>query len=169
MGPPGNVANTQLVGSVDGINPATTIDDPFPAGFNDPIFDSQGLLTLIGQPLLAGASNGTYHTPYLWQWNFGFEYELPDQSVLSVAYGASRGRRLHCAIFNCGDQIAEKDFTRFRERVFESVPNPFFGIITDPTSPLSLPEVQLGTVDEAKPSIHVPNRHPTRLFGPHSE
>ena len=63
--PPGNVANTQLVVSVDGINPATTIDNPFPAGFNDPIFDSQGLLTLVGQPLLAGASNGTHYTPYI--------------------------------------------------------------------------------------------------------
>ena len=153
VGPPGNVANTQLVGSVDGINPATTIDDPFPAGFNDPIFDSQGLLTLVGAPLIAGAANGTTHTPYLWQWNFGFEYELQDQSVLSVAYGASRGERLHCAIFNCGDQIAEKDFTRFRERVFESVPNPFFGIITDPTSPLSLPEVQLGRLLKQNPQF----------------
>ena len=153
VGPPGNVANTQLVGSVDGINPATTIDDPFPAGFNDPIFDSQGLLTLVGAPLIVGAANGTTHTPYLWQWNFGFEYELGDQSVLSVAYGASRGRRMQCAIFNCGDQIAEKDFTRFRERVFESVPNPFFGIITDPTSPLSRETALLGQLLKQNPQF----------------
>ena len=152
-GPAGNTAATPLIGTIDGISPATTIDDPFPAGFNDPIFDRDGLLTLVGQPIVAGAANDVAYTPYLWQWNYGFEYQLGDQSVLSLAYAESRGRRLTCAIFNCGDQIAEKDFTSFRERVFETVPNPFFGIITDPTSALNREQVQLGQLLKQNPQF----------------
>ena len=144
VGPPGNGETTPIVATIDGINPNVTIDNPFPFGFNEPAFDRDGLGTALGQRIWAGSANGVAETPYQWQWNFGFQYELPDQSIVSLAYAGSRARNLTCALFFCSDQIAEKDFTAAGERVFETVPNPFFGIITDPTSALSFPEVQLG-------------------------
>ena len=144
INPPGNGATTPILGTIDGINPNVTIDDPWPAGFNEPDFDAAGLGTALGQRIWAGTANGVAETPYQWQWNFGFQYELPDQSILGVAYAGSRQRKLTCALFFCTDQIAEKDFQAAREKVFDTVPNPFFGIITDPTSALSFQEVQLG-------------------------
>ena len=151
VGPPGNGESTPIIGTIDGINPEVTIDDPFPFGFNEPAFDAEGLGTALGQRIWAGAANGVAETPYQWQWNLGFQYEMPDQSVLSVAYAASRQKTLTCALFFCSDQIAEKDFGSFRERVFDTVPNPFFGIITDPTSPLSRETVQLGQLLKQQP------------------
>ena len=151
VGPPGNGSSTPIIGTIDGINPEVTIDDPFPFGFNEPSFDADGLGTALGQRIWAGAANGVAETPYQWQWNLGFQYEMPDQSVLSVAYAASRQKTLTCALFFCSDQIAEKDFGSFRERVFDTVPNPFFGIITDPTSPLSRETVQLGQLLKQQP------------------
>ena len=150
--PPGNAATTPVVGTIDGIHPNVTIDDPFPFGLNVPEFDKNGLATQLGQRMWAGGANGVARTPYSWQWNFGFQYELPDRSVLGVAYAGSRNHNLTCPFFFCSDQIAEKDFTSARERVFDTVPNPFFGIITDPTSALSGPEVQLGQLMKQNPT-----------------
>ena len=144
VGPPGNGATTPIVATIDGIHPNVTIDNPWPNGFNEPEFDKNGLGTALGQRIWAGSANGVAETPYQWQWNFGFQYQMPDDSIVSLAYAGSRARNLTCALFFCSDQIAEKDFSRFGERVFETVPNPFHGIITDPTSVLSFPEVQFG-------------------------
>lgn len=144
VGPPGNGATTPIVATIDGIHPNVTVDDPWPNGFNEPDFDKDGLGTALGQRIWAGSANGVAETPYQWQWNFGFQYQMPDESIVSLAYAGSRARNLTCALFFCSDQIAEQDFTRFRERVFETVPNPFYGIITDPTSALSFPQVQFG-------------------------
>ena len=151
VGPPGNGETTQILGTIDGINPNVTIDDPWPAGFNEPAFDRDGLATGLGQSIAGGSANGVAVTPYQWQWNLGFQYELPDQSIISLAYAGSRSRNLTCPLFFCSDQIAEKDFKAAGNSVFDLVPNPFFGIITDPTSALSFPEVQLGQLLKQSP------------------
>lgn len=135
-------ATTNIISTIDGITPATTIDNPFPGGFNEPIYDSQGLLSLSGDQVWAGAPKGK--TPYQYQWNAGFQYELPANSLINIAYAGTRGHRLTCAFFFCGDQIPRDLVQRFGRRVFDTVPNPFFGIITNPLAPLSQPRVQLG-------------------------
>ena len=150
-GPAGNRSRTEIIGTVDGIHPNVTIDDPFPSGFLEPIYDRDGLLTLVGQRAQGGATNGTSWTPYLYQWNFGFEQQLGNSSVVSLAYAGSRGRRLACTMFRCSDQIAEADFQRAGASVFDTVTNPFFGIITDPTSILSRPQVQRGRLLKQNP------------------
>jgi hypothetical protein len=134
--------NTPIVGSIDGIHPAVSITDPFPAGFNTPIYDTQGTNSLLGQNISLGTTNN--RTPYQWQWNAGFEYALPGDAVLTVNYAGSRSHHLWCPSFFCGDQIARADIAKYGARVFDTVPNPFFGIITDPTAPLSASTVQLG-------------------------
>jgi hypothetical protein len=151
VGPPGNGETTPINGTIDGITPNVTIDDPWPAGFNEPAFDKAGLATAIGRAMTAGNANGVAVTPFQKQWNFGFQYELPDRAIIGLAYAGSRGNNLTCPLFFCTDQIPEKDFTAARERVLQTVPNPFFGIITDPTSPLSRPQVQLGQLLKQHP------------------
>jgi hypothetical protein len=150
-GPTGNRATTSIIGTINGINPNVTIDNPFPAGFLTPVYDRDGLLTFVGEAASTGAANGTARTPYMLQWNFGFEQQFGGKSVLSLAYAGSRSRRLGCTGFRCGDQVAERDFQRLGSRVFETVPNPFFGIITNPTSILSRPQVQLGRLLKQNP------------------
>jgi hypothetical protein len=135
---------TVTPGTIDGIRPFTTIANPYPNGFSPIIRDTQGLDSLLGRDVIRIGSRGG-KTPYQWQWNVGFQYELPGSSLVSVTYAGSRGRRLQCAFFNvCGDQLTHGDLQRAGGRVLESVPNPFFGVITDPTSALSRPTVQRG-------------------------
>ena len=139
-GPYGAV--TSIIASIDGITPNVTVDNPFPNGFNVPIYDTRGMTSLLGEQLLAGATRGK--TPYQWQWNFGFQYELPGNTVVSAAYAGTRGHRLTCAFFFCGDNIPRDLIARYGSRVFDTVPNPFYGIITNPLAPLSTRTVQLG-------------------------
>ena len=150
-GPAGNRSRTSIIGTVDGIHPNVTIDNPFPSGFLVPVYDRDGLLTLVGQRAQGGAANGTAWTPYLQQWNFGFEKQFGNRTVASLAYAGSRGRRLGCTMFRCGDQIAEADFQRAGPSVFDTVPNPFYGVITDPTSILSRPMIQRGRLLKQNP------------------
>ncbi len=151
LGPPGNGETTPIIGTIDGIRPQVTIDNPWPNGFNEPVFEKNGLRTALGRAMQGGTANGVATTPYSYGWNFGFQYELPDKSIASLAYAGSLGRRLACPLSFCGDQIPPQNFTVAREKVLQTVPNPFFGIITDPTSPLSFPQVQLGQLMKKYP------------------
>ena len=135
-------AVTSITGTVDGITPAVSLDNPFPNGFKTPISDKLGTLTRVGQPLTGGNINN--RTPYQWQWNVGFEYALGSKSVLSVGYAGAVSRRIVCPFYTCTDQIPYQDVQSSGARVFDTVPNPFYGIITDPTAALSGPSVQLG-------------------------
>ena len=142
-------ASTNITSSIDGIHPNVSLDDPFPNGFNTPIYDTQGLSSLLGDRVWGGATKGK--TPYQHQFNIGLQYELPSSTVISAAYAGTRGRRLTCAFFFCGDQIPHDLVQKYGSKLLDSVPNPFFGIITDPLVPLSAPTVQLGQLLKAWP------------------
>jgi len=142
-------ASTNITGSINGIDPNVSINDPFPNGFNVPIYDTQGLNSLLGDRVWGGATKGK--TPYQHQFNIGLQYELPGSTILSAAYAGTRGRRLTCAFFYCGDQIPRDLVQKYGSKLLDTVPNPFFGIITDPLVPLSAPQVQLGQLLKAWP------------------
>src|SRR5262249_15829303 len=90
--PPRNTETTPIIATIDGITPQVTIDNPWWAGFNEPVFERNGSATALGRAMQGGTANGVATTPYQLQWNFGFQYELPDRSIASVAYAGSRGR-----------------------------------------------------------------------------
>jgi hypothetical protein len=135
-------AATNITSTLDGVTPIINITDPFPAGFNVPTYDHLGLASLLGTGVTAGATG--QKTPYAYQWNAGFQYELPGNSLIGMAYAGNRGHRLTCAFFFCGDQIPRNLVQKYGSHVFDSVPNPFYGIITDPTAALHYPTVQQG-------------------------
>lgn len=135
-------STTNILATVNGYTPNVTLNNPFPAGFTTPIFDSQGLMSLVGSSFSGGFTGAT--TPYQWQWNFGFQYQMPANSLLSVGYVGGRSHRLVCPIGNCTDQIAVQDIQKWGSQVNQSVPNPFYGIVTDLTKPLSTATVQRG-------------------------
>lgn len=90
--------------------------------------------------------------PYSFQYNFGFEYALPGNSLISVSYGHSQGRRLQCPFFFCGDQLSKETLAQ-GPTLLNTVPNPFYGIITDPSSALSRPTVQARVLQAGYPQF----------------
>jgi hypothetical protein len=65
------------------------LSNPFPAGLVLPTGSSQGLATGIGAPLTTTPHSQPEPTTY--DYNFGFEYQLPRKIALNVAYVGSHG------------------------------------------------------------------------------
>lgn len=132
--------NTQsdMIVSLDGRIPLRTIDNPFPEGFNLPPGNTLGASTNLGLTM-GGGTGGVFTTnqvPHMQQWNVNVQRELPLNMIAEVAYIGSRGTDL--LIGESGLQFAQVDpaFLSLGTALQDQVPNPFFGIITNPSSPL---------------------------------
>ena len=141
----------------DGATPYLHLSNPFPNGLIQPAGNSLGLMNDVGfdakGPLRTPGAN---HTPYEQSWSLGIERQLPSNILISVQYIGKKGTHL--------------PFSGSTERSYlgpwvESLPitaadpnnpcqtltvpclnsfvnNPFAGVITDPNSTLSSPQVQ---------------------------
>lgn len=83
-------ASTPFVGSLDGnLTPFRTFNNPFPDGLVQPVRDTLGPATFLGQGLQVRDSQA--RTPYTMQWNFDVQRELPWSVLVDAAYSGSRG------------------------------------------------------------------------------
>lgn len=132
--------NTQMVTSLDGnLTPFNTLRNPFPSGLSQPPGAAGGLMTGVGQSITAGlASQGNFLPDFrqgLSQ-NFsqGIQVVLPHDFSIQASYVGSVAQRL--TITRNVNQYADQ-FLSLQNRLNTRVANPFFGVITDPTSALS--------------------------------
>lgn len=118
----------------------TQLSNPFPNGVLQPPGSSQGDATLIGlsagAPVPSNNRNPEYHS-----WNFSIQRELGLQSVLELNYTGSRGTHLFMPLTTLSP-LPPQYWAEGRTALQAQVPNPFYGQITDPRSPLSQPTVQ---------------------------
>ena len=116
----------------DGVIPGARLHDPFPGtGPNLPIFNTQGLLSFVGDSVQAPIRS-IHTTPYEQSWNFGLQRQVPGNIVLEAGYVGMKGTHLYyggAESFNHLPEISglsAAQITALNERV----PNPFQGIIT---------------------------------------
>ena len=88
---------------------------------------------------IGGGNGGVFtsnQTPRMQQWNVNVQRELPGNFVAEVAYLGSKGTNL--LIGESGLAFAQVDpsFLSLGTTLQDQVPNPFYGIITNPSSPL---------------------------------
>ncbi|HYO83883.1 MAG TPA: TonB-dependent receptor, partial [Bryobacteraceae bacterium] len=126
----GYSTSTSWVSTVggDGINPnpSALLNNPFPQGLNQPIADTRGLLTQVGESVNAFSR---YHPlGYVQSYSADFQYELKSGMVLELGYTGTQGRKL---LFGTGQQANQlhPDYLQLGSALDEQVPNPFFGII----------------------------------------
>jgi len=80
---------------------------------------------------------GDHPIGYAQQWSFNLQYQLGNHSVLQAGYSGVRGRRLMYGNPKLNaNQLFTKDLA-LGCQLNNIVGNPFFGVITDPNSPLS--------------------------------
>ena len=142
---------SSMVVSLDGRVPVTFLDNPFSSGFNLPTGTSLGASTRLGLSV-GGGDGGVFpdiHSPYIQQWNFNTQRELPGNILFEVAYLGSKGTRLLAGEsglnFNqlpASFLTLQPGFTDLNAQLNANVPNPFFGIFTNPTSNLRFATVQ---------------------------
>ena len=130
IGNEGFSAVTNYVGSPNGLTPAVYLSDPFPTGLNRPVGSSQGLLTGIGTSF-ENPLRGDNTVPYTENWDIDAQRQLPGLVLVDVSYVGSHGVHLNMAgegNYNI-DQLTP-DVVALGTRLQQSVPNPFYGIIT---------------------------------------
>ncbi len=132
-------SRTGYVGSLDGgLTPADRLSNPFPRGFSLPPGSAQGLRSFAGLDFQTPNLYDT--TPYVQQWNFNIQKEVVAGLLIEVSYAGSKGTSLP-TVFGSPNQLPT-DTLRLGNSLLDLVPNPFFGVITNPTSPLRFASVQ---------------------------
>jgi outer membrane receptor protein involved in Fe transport len=132
---------TDLVASRDGVTPIARVEDPFPSGIRAPVANSEiNSLTRIGRAHNSGVISMA--TPYFQQGNFSIQRGLRGDVLLEIAYAVNKGSKT--TINSIGMNTLRDEQTRLGTVNQQLVPNPFFGVITDSTSPLSLATVARG-------------------------
>jgi hypothetical protein len=81
-------------------------------------------------------------TPYFQNWNFSVQRSVGADTIIEVTYAANKGNKTQFGAVNLNDLTAAQIAVGASNN--QLVPNPFFGVITDPTSVLAQPNVQRG-------------------------
>ncbi|HSC27253.1 MAG TPA: TonB-dependent receptor, partial [Vicinamibacterales bacterium] len=123
----------------EGAVPITTIDNPFPAGLQEPVGSSLGLLTGVGGSI--NYIDQDKGAPVVHQYSADVQRELPGDMALTIGYQGATGRDLGFAgTNNVGLNINQIDPALARQlfpvpgggwdaaALRQPVDNPFFGI-----------------------------------------
>ncbi len=123
----------------DGVTPLYNLSNPFPSGLPTPYGNAAGLGIELGQSIAGDLRKQSI--PYQENWSADIQRTLPLRFVLTATYAGSSGVRLLGALqLNQLSDAALSQGTALNK----VVPNPFYGVITDPSSILSRSTVQAG-------------------------
>jgi Carboxypeptidase regulatory-like domain len=134
----GFTQTTPYIGSVDGVTPTNLLRDPFPTGLLLPPGKAAGALTNVG--LDTNAMERGRPTPYVEQWTFSIQHELPSNILVEAAYVGNHGVKLPYASFE-RNQLDPK-YLSLGNQLLDPVANPFHGVIT--VGALSGPTIPYG-------------------------
>ena len=148
-----NTQSDMIVSLDSNRTPFRYIDNPFPDGFNLPPGTSLGASTNLG--LGIGGGTGGYFTtnqvPHMQQWNLNLQRELPGNIITEVAYIGSRGTDLLIGESGLAFGQVDPSFLSQGTALQDQVANPFFGIITNPSSPLRFATVSRNRLERPYP------------------
>src|SRR5262249_25167424 len=137
---------TLMVTSLDNnVTPFNRLSDPFPNGLSQPLGAKGGLLTAVGQSVTAPfASIGSvrkFKDGLSQQFSMAVQFPLPCQISLEIGYVGNRSQ--HLTINKRVDNDIRNQYLALKTRLNTQVANPFFGVVTDPTSALSKATVSI--------------------------
>ncbi len=128
---------SNLVTQPDGVTPTYNLSNPFPQGLTAPTGSSLGLATNLGLAISAPAHHR--HTPYQEVWSADVQQQLPWSIMLDVGYSGTHAVALPATV--ALDQLSPSQLARGTQ-LLQTVANPFYGYITNPSSTLSQSTVQ---------------------------
>jgi hypothetical protein len=138
---PVNSYTTNYLATVFTGVPAGSISNPFPQGILPP----PGRSASYAQTLLGTGPNvSQLANPYGYaqQWNFDVQHQFGEGFLLDVAYGGAKGTHLPIDSPQL-DQLPDQ-YLALGNQLTQSVPNPFYPVITAAGSPLAQPTVTRG-------------------------
>ncbi|WP_035957792.1 TonB-dependent receptor [Bryobacter aggregatus] len=119
--------------------------NPYPNGFNLPLGSVDnprggGHYTNLGLGVGESFFNDS-RNPVIQQWNFNLQHQLSRSLLVEAGYLASKGNHLIDGEGNMTYNQLPASYGDLGNALNDQVPNPFYGIITNPTSALSQPNV----------------------------
>ncbi len=123
---PGYAQTTSLVSSLNGgLNPSSTLSNPFPQGILPVIGSSQGGLTNVGQSF----ATSVFKRPssYVEQWMFGLQYSLAPRDMIEADYVGSHALKFVISGLNI-NQLPPADLALGSSALTAAKTNPFFGL-----------------------------------------
>lgn len=131
-GQQGYSRRTTLVPSLDnGLTFRATLADPFPDGILEPLGNSQGLATYLGQSVSFALPSR--RTGYMQRWTFNIQHEFPHRVLLDVGYLGNKAVGL--AVSNAYNAVPSQYLSTATYRdtntinyYSQAVTNPFAGL-----------------------------------------
>jgi hypothetical protein len=126
--------STSIDAQSNGVQPLAgySLATPFPSGLPTPYGNSAGLGIDLGQSI-AGPGR-QQNIPYQINYSLDIQRSLPANFVVTAAYAGNNGVHLMVPLY--WNQIPDSDLA-LGATLRTTVANPFYGVITDPTSTLS--------------------------------
>ena len=128
---------SNIVAQADGVTPTFNLSNPFPQGLAAPTGNSLGLATNLGLAISAPVLRRK--TPYQEQWSVDVQRQLPWSIIVDAGYTGTHGVALPGLV--ALNQLPLSQLA-LGTQLQQTVTNPFFGYITDPSSTLSQSTVQ---------------------------
>jgi len=125
----------------------TTTSNPFPQGISLPPGRGANLANYYGSTIVSRVDGDK--AAYQQQWNLAVERQISRNGTITLAYAGSKGTHLLLQGFATAsniniNQLSDQYLALGAAALEKPVPNPFFGSITNPSSPVSQPTVAQG-------------------------
>ena len=135
---PGYSQTTSFVSSLNGgLNPSSTLSNPFPTGILPLTGNSLGGLTDVGQSITV--ADHVRPSPYVEQWMFGVQYSPRPSDVIDLTYVGNHGLKMILASDN-RNQLPPQYLSQTTQ-LNSQVTNPFNGHVQGSGCGLSNPTV----------------------------
>jgi hypothetical protein len=126
--------STSIDAQSNGVQPLAgySLANPFPSGLPTPYGNSAGLGIDLGQSIAGPGPQS--NIPYQINYSLDIQRSLPANFVVTAAYAGNNGVHLMVPLY--WNQIPDSDLA-LGATLRTTVANPFYGVITDPTSTIS--------------------------------
>lgn len=159
-----NLSTTTMTTTLNGgLTPYATNSNPFPNGLIQPAGRAPGFLSsLEGGTIIVPLPYQAQ--PYVQQWNFNIQRELPTGAMFQVGYAGSKGTHIPFVVANTGTVANQLDssFNSLGSALLNQVPNPFYGVLPASVGVLGQKTVAQGYLLKSFPQflkIYYPNQN----------
>lgn len=120
-----NQATSYIASTDNFVTPAGSLTNPFPSGILQPTGTGAGPLTGIGQSLSLVDPNA--RSPYVQQYSFDIQRELPFDIATEVGYVGSKSSHLVLGAPTINENALNPSLLSLGSALTQSVANPFYG------------------------------------------
>ena len=117
---------TSYIASTDNnVTPAGSLSNPFPTGILQPVGNTLGTSTGIGQSFSLVDPNA--RSPYVEQFSFDIQRELKGGIATEIGYVGSRSKHLTLGAASINENALDPSLLSLGSQLTQSVANPFYG------------------------------------------